>query len=156
MAMNCHLYLFQDLICNYGHLYLDINRADLDESTPFLLAIRNKRKDFFKYLMSLSWTNINRGSIRYGNPLHLALKNQEFKIALLLLKGCGVEFHRNVDVNSVNNDDGNNALHYLFMNFSTRPDISTEIAKILVKKNININFKNKSGYSPLHLAILGN
>lgn len=114
MAMNGHLYLMEYLTQNFNHLYFDLNKADAEESTPFLLTIRNKRKDFCKYLMSLSQTNINRGSIKYGNPLHLALRNQEIKLALLLLKESGVEFHRSVDIHCINKEDGNNAMHYLF------------------------------------------
>jgi len=73
---------------NFSDMYLDINRTDSDESTPFILSIRNKRKDFVKYLLTLPLTNINRPSLKYGHPLHLAIKSHEFKLALRLLKGC--------------------------------------------------------------------
>ena len=52
-------------------------------------------------------------------------------------------------------DDGNNSMHYLFSNFYIQPEICTEIAKQLIKRGININLKNKNGYSPLHIAIIG-
>ncbi len=52
MALHGHLYLFQD-ICEQLGDYIDINKIDEDESTPFLVAIKNKRKEFVKYMLSL-------------------------------------------------------------------------------------------------------
>jgi len=45
-----------------------------------------------------------------------------------MIKGWGTEFYRPLDI-AVISEDGNNALHYLFMNFSVKPLISIEIAK---------------------------
>ena len=72
-----------------------------------------------------------------------------------MMKGWGIDYYRPLDV-AVLNEDGNNALHYLFMNFSAKPPISTEIAKQLIKRNIDVNFKNNNGFSALHLAISTN
>ena len=82
MALNGQLYLFQDLMTNFSEVFFDINKLDLDDSTPFILAIRNKRKDFVKALLKYPQTNINRASLKYGHPLHLAIKSHEFKLAL--------------------------------------------------------------------------
>ena len=71
-----------------GSHYLDINRGDEDDSSPLVLAIKNKRKDFIKYLLaSVPQTNVNKLSKKYGHPLHLAIKTHEFKMALKFLKG---------------------------------------------------------------------
>jgi len=61
---------------------LDYNQLDEDESTPFILAIRNKRKDLVKFMLTLPQTNINKASKKHGHPLHLLIKTQEFKLAL--------------------------------------------------------------------------
>lgn len=80
-------------------------------------------------------------------------------MALKFLKGWSGSHlspnQRYIDVNVVN-EEGNNALHYLFMNFYINPTFAKSIAKCLIKKGININAKNKQDFSPLHLAILSN
>lgn len=54
MALNGNLYLFQYLYEKINILTsIDINIIDCEESTPLILAIKNKRKDFVKYLLSL-------------------------------------------------------------------------------------------------------
>jgi len=45
--------LLQDLIHSFAGAFIDLNQLDSDDSTPFILAIRNKRKDVVKYLLTL-------------------------------------------------------------------------------------------------------
>ena len=52
MAINGHLTFFQEIFNLCPNL--DINKQDEDDSTPFLLAIKNKRTDFLKYMMTLN------------------------------------------------------------------------------------------------------
>jgi ankyrin repeat protein len=40
------------------------------------------------------------------------------------------------------------------MNFYCNPELGKSVAKNLIKKGININAKNKSEYTPMHLAIV--
>lgn len=73
----------------------------------------------------------------------------------LLKSGNDKQYYKFLDVNSKNRD-GNNALHLLFMNFNSRPEITKQITKALIKRGININAKNKSNMTPLHLACHNN
>jgi hypothetical protein len=70
-AVNGHLYLFKELMvyCEY----IDVNAEDSEKSTPFILAMKNKRHDTIKHILSLPQTNINKGSLKYGYPLHVAI-----------------------------------------------------------------------------------
>ena len=54
------------------------------------------------------------------------------------------------------NEEGNNALHLLFINFSSNPNLAKVIAKSLIKKGTKINAKNKSDYTPIQLAVINN
>jgi len=71
-------YLYEKLI---PQCQIDLNSVDIEVSTPLVLAIKNKRKEVFKYLLSLAYVNINRGSVKYGYPLHLAIVTHEYKLA---------------------------------------------------------------------------
>ena len=84
MAINGHLSYFQEVLNLCPNL--DINKQDEEDSTPFLLAIKNKKTDFVKYMMTLSQTNINKGSVKHGFPLHIAILTNEFKLAINLMK----------------------------------------------------------------------
>lgn len=54
---------------------------------------------------------------------------------------------------NVKDEDGNNALHYLMGHFGYDHENAIRIAKILLKKGIEVNTLNKSEFSPLHVAI---
>lgn len=51
---------------------------------------------------------------------------------LKLLKKRSNEICNLIDINA-KNDDGNNALHILFINFHNRPDMCKSVAKALIK-----------------------
>lgn len=57
-------------------------------------------------------TNFNKGSIKYGFPLHLGIKNHEFKIVLKMLKPKYV-----ININAID-EDGFNAMHFIMGHFS--------------------------------------
>lgn len=57
-------------------------------------------------------TNFNKGSSKYGFPLHIAIKSHEFKTVLKMLKPKYV-----VNINA-RDEEGNNAMHYLMGHFS--------------------------------------
>lgn len=73
----------------------------------------------------------------------------------LLKSGDSSQYYKFLDVNS-KNEDGNNAMHLLFINFNVKPEITKVIAKTLIKRGININAKNKNNLTPLHLACHNN
>ena len=74
---------------------------------------------------------------------------------LKLLKKRSTELCNFIDIQA-QNDDGNNALHLLFLNFHTKPEMCKAVAKALIKQGIQVNAKNKKKYMPLHLAIVNN
>jgi hypothetical protein len=37
----------------------------------------------------------------------------------------------------------------LFANFSAKPEVAKEIAKQLIRKNVDVNFKSNAGFTPL-------
>jgi ankyrin repeat protein len=75
--------------------------------------------------------------MKYGFPLHLAIKNHEFKITLKILKPKYV-----VNINA-RDEEGNNALHYLLNHFCYDPKQTSKIGNILLKKGIDPNVLNK-------------
>lgn len=98
-------------------------------------------------------------SHKYGLPLHIALQQSEFKLALKLLKrqdqllqNKAPEESVELDVN-VPNEQGNTALHLVFMNFNQNPELATLVAKILIKKGANLRAKNKNELGLLHAAV---
>lgn len=53
----------------------------------------------------------------------------------------------------VRDEEGNNCMHYLMGHFGYETIQASLIAKILIKKGIEVNALNKSEFSPLHVAI---
>ena len=115
-----------------------MNCEDEEGSTPLLLAMKNKRMEFIKFLLGYPQTNVNKGCPKYGCPIHLAIQSQEFKLAIKILKNKKSDSYRYIDINA-KNVEGNNALHFLFLNFYANPQLSRSLAKILIKKGVNIN-----------------
>ena len=124
---------------------------DNEESTPLVLAIKNKRKDVFKYLLSLPYVNINRSSLKYGSPILLAIVTHEYKLVRRFVQSG--ENYRFIDL-SVQCKDGNNAIHYLFMSYSTNSSQSRSITEMLIEKGVDVNHRNSSDFTPLHVALL--
>lgn len=62
-------------------------------------------------MMNYPITNLNIGSVKYGYPIHVGLKNNEFKIVQQMLKPKYV-----VNINA-KDDDGNSAMHFLMGHF---------------------------------------
>jgi len=91
--------------------------------------------------------NFNKGSQKYGYPLHLALSNHDFKLALRLLQPKHV-----VNVNA-RDMECNNAFHFLMGHFGFDCELAPKIAGSLLKKEIEMNLLNKSGLTPLHVAV---
>lgn len=80
-------------------------------------------------------------SLKYGLPLHLAIKNHDFKTVNLLIKE-GANSKVIIDGNNVD-QDGNNAIHVLMGHFSHDSKECSQIAINLIRKGIDINALNK-------------
>jgi ankyrin repeat protein len=57
-----------------------------------------------------------------------------------------------LDVN-VPNEQGNTALHLVFINFNANPELATLVAKMLIKKGANLKAKNNSLLGLLHVSV---
>ena len=90
LAISGHLYLLKSAVAVLGmnrpHTSLDVNALDEDKSTALVLALKQKRFEFVKYLLRLPQVSTSICSVRYGLPLHVALAQCEFKLAVKLLK----------------------------------------------------------------------
>lgn len=53
---------------------IDVNQGDEENTTPIIFALKNKKLEVVKYLISLPQTNINKASTKYGCPLHVAIE----------------------------------------------------------------------------------
>jgi ankyrin repeat protein len=159
MGINGHIYLLQASIATLGmqrSTSFNINKTDEDNSTVLVLALRQKRLEFVKYLLRLPQISTTIYSHKYGLPLHVALHQSEFNLALKLLKRQDQlktpEESVELDVN-VPNEQGNTAMHLLFINFSQDPELAAQVAKILIKKGANLRAKNKNELGLLHAAV---
>ena len=92
-------------------------------------------------------TNFNRGSRKYGQPLNIAIKNHEFKVAARLLQPKFV-----ININA-KEEDGSNALHFLMGHFSSNPEQCGKLMNTVLKKGIEVNLLNKGEMSPLLVCI---
>ena len=68
---------------------LDVNAPDEDKSTALVLALKQKRFEFVKYMLRLPHVSTSVYSVKYGLPLHVALAQCEFKLAVKLIKRQG-------------------------------------------------------------------
>ena len=57
-----------------------------------------------------------------------------------------------IDINTPN-EQGNTPLHLVFINFSKGAEQAAILAKILISKGADLNAKNKSKLTVLHLAV---
>ena len=97
--------------------------------------------------MKFPITNFNKGSQKYGFPLHIALKNHEFSLVMkMLMPKYVVNIH-------ARDEEGCNVMHYLMGHFGYNSDRATKIANAFLKKGIEVNLLNKAELSPLHIAI---
>ena len=90
LATNGHLYLLKATVAVLGmnrkETSLDVNALDEDSSTALVLAMKQKRFEFVKYLLRLPSVSTSLQSTKYGMSLHVALAQCEFKLALKLIK----------------------------------------------------------------------
>lgn len=98
-------------------------------------------------MMKFPVTNLNEGSLKYGYPLHLGIKNHDFSIVNEMLRPKHV-----VNINA-KDQDGNNAMHFLMAHFGYDAQACGKIGVKLLKKGIEVNTLNKSELSPIHSAL---
>ena len=159
LAIHGHLYLLRSAVAVLGmnrpETSLDVNALDEDKSTALVLALKQKRFEFVKYLLRLPQISTRICSARYGLPLHVALAQCEFKLAVKLLKRqerqTGGADSVDTDVN-VPNEQGNTAMHLVFHHFGQAPELATVVAKLLIRRGADLHARNKAELGVLHCA----
>ena len=131
-----------------------LNSIDRDFSTPLILALKNKRMGIVRALMEHPKTCLKQASMKYGTPLHVAVANQEFKTAINIMKlqKQQKDFNFAQEINKLD-EEGNTTMHFIMKNFNSDPESSSKIARSLIKKGINLKYKNKIQMTPLHVAL---
>ena len=121
-----------------------LNSIDRDFSTPLLLALKNKRVQLVKMLLEHPKTCTKQSSMKYGGPLHVALANEEIRVALHLLKLQKASKDVNLEHELAKQDEeGNTPLHLAFRVFNLDPENCSKICKILMRNGSCVKIKNK-------------
>ena len=91
--------------------------------------------------------------MKYGTPLHAALVSEEYKIAykILRLQKRIPDFDFKAEFAKVD-EDGNTCLHIIMKYFGSNVEMSSKLARSLMKRNIDITARNKHQMTPLHMA----
>ena len=96
-----------------SHTSLDLNGTDHDNSTPLVLALKQKRIEFSKYLLRLPDIDLTITSQKFGSPLHLALGAMQYKLAMSIIRQSV-----NTNIAGARDDGGNTPLHAVFLQMS--------------------------------------
>lgn len=134
--------------------YQFLNAVDRDFSTPIILALKNKRISIVKLLLEHPKTCLKQSSMKYGTPLHVAIANHEYKLAIKMLRMLknGKDFSNLQDVNRTD-EEGNTSLHLVMRFFNTDSESSSKIAKSLIRRGANLKALNNNQLTPLHVAL---
>lgn len=138
-ALNNHNYEIAEYLLQCG---ANPNICDVQNNNALMKSIGNI--NFFENLITKYGADVNL-SISYGTILHYACKFLDKKVIIFLLS-------KDANVRAVNDDD-DTALHIL-INERNTADINEnlEIIDILIENEIDINWQNNDGNTPLHCA----
>lgn len=123
---------------------------DLDESTPFNIALRNNDLEYVDLFLAAYKENkvdINTKDKRGYTALHQAVQSDDKVLMRVLRSDLGID----VDVE---NADKNRPLHYFCQSFKS-PNCSEPFQQFL-ERGCNVNAQNNNGEAPLHKAIFNN
>lgn len=150
--------------------------SKLEFISSFLESIKKNYQDISELLINSSLDIISYKDKNYNTTLHLVASNNNIEIAQILIKS-GIN-------PIIKNKDGYTALSYAILNNNldmarllidagsnvndnlsmwgvnqtllehTIKGNKTELAQLLIDSGANISFKNKDGYTPLHLCAI--
>lgn len=92
--------------------------------------------------------------MKYGTPLHVAVANHEFKIAVKIIRMLKniKDFNNFQEINRPD-EEGNTAMHLVMRNFNVDPENLSKIASSLIKKGSNLKALNCNQLTPMHVAL---
>ena len=131
---------------------MDVNKADKDENTPFIIASEGKDIELLQTLLP-KVKNINAVNAKGESALTQAVKGSSAEIVSFLLS-------KGADIN-VKDTKGNNLAFYLVDSFrssgepSQKDDFGDKLA-VLKSKGINFATPQKDGNTVLHTAVIKN
>ncbi len=134
---------FIQTLLKYG---VDIDQKNSKLETPLFEAVQSSNIEMINFLLERG-ANPNITNIYGETILHKAFLVRDIKLITYLLS-------RKVDINILDKD-GNNLILKLLQSYSnsTNTSYTLEVIKLLTENGLDINFKNSSYYTALHLAI---
>ena len=131
-----------------------MNSVDRDFSTPIVLALKNKRINIVKMLLDYPKTCLKQSSMKYGTPLHVAVANHEFKLALKILRMTkDLKDYGNFHEINRQDEEGNTVLHLVMRNFNVEPLTTAKLASSLIKKGCSLKALNGNQLTPMHVGL---
>jgi ankyrin repeat protein len=138
-----HLHAAELLLEHDGSV--DIRDSRQQTALHKVMDRRDKESTEVVWLLIEHGADVNAQRNDLWTPLHLAVNNEEFRVARILLKS-------GADVNSPN-CDGQAPLHLLSRRDTSQgEDGGSDIAGLLLDHGANVNAKDKDNAAPLHLA----
>uniref|UniRef100_A0A1J3E439 Ankyrin repeat-containing protein n=1 Tax=Noccaea caerulescens TaxID=107243 RepID=A0A1J3E439_NOCCA len=156
------------LAVDHGHFWLVLEVVKVDPSlvrlkgregtTPLLLAVSNKKIDLISEFFLVCPESIVDANVNGENALHIALKNEDQREGLTVLKVlmgwilrlCQNDAER-IETRVINrrDKDGNTALHL------AAHENNPKAMKLMLKSSkINVNIEDKNGLTVLDIAVL--
>ncbi|CAA7045503.1 unnamed protein product, partial [Microthlaspi erraticum] len=156
------------LAVNHGHVWLVLELLKVDPSlvrfkrregtTPLLLAVSNKNIDLISEFFLVCPESIVDSNVYGENALHIALKNEDQREGLTVLKVlmgwilrlCQKDGER-IETRVINgrDKDGYTALHV-----AAHENNPQAVKLMLESSKINVNIEDKSGLTVLDIAVL--
>ncbi|KAJ0260999.1 Ankyrin repeat family protein [Hirschfeldia incana] len=156
------------LAVDHGHFWLALELVKVDPSlvrlkgrqgmTPLLLAVSKKNIDLISEFFLVCPKSIVDANVNGENALHIALKNNEPREGLIVLKVlmgwilrlCQKDAERTeTRVINCRDKDGNTPLH-----LAAYENNHKAMRLMLKSSNVNVNIENKNGLTVLDVAVL--
>ncbi|KAF4631245.1 hypothetical protein G7Y89_g6885 [Cudoniella acicularis] len=132
---------------------INVKKDEPYEDSPLKLAIQHGYIEITKKLLEKG-ADCDGYDSTSSSPLVDATKKRLLEIVKLLLDH-GANPNKQVDLNPVAKVDGVDDHEWSALHCSAHDGYAV-IAQILVQKQADFNLQTKGGYTPLHLAVLGN
>ncbi|CAF2119765.1 unnamed protein product [Brassica rapa] len=156
------------LAIDHGHFWLVLELVKVDPSlgrlkgrqgmTPLLLAVSKKKIDLISEFLLVCPKSIVDANVNGENALHIAVKNNEPREGLIVLKVlmgwilrlCQKDAERTeTRVINCRDKDGNTPLHFAAYEYNHQA-----MRLMLKSSNVNVNIENKNGLTVLDVAVL--